>query len=66
MSLLGVDSVMAPATLREPAWSRLARDLDASVLERMSRVIALADTLAAAHDTLNGTICGRVVVDVDR
>jgi hypothetical protein len=52
VSLLGVDSVMAPATLREPAWSRLARDLDASVLERMSRVIGLADTgCRARHST---------------
>jgi acrylyl-CoA reductase (NADPH) len=66
VSLLGVDSVMAPATLREPAWSRLARDLDASMLERMSRVIGLADTLAAAQDIVNGTIRGRVVVDVNR
>ncbi len=66
VSLLGVDSVMAPQTLREPAWSRLARDLDASALERMSRVIGLADTLAAAQEILNGTIRGRVVVDVNR
>jgi acrylyl-CoA reductase (NADPH) len=66
VSLLGVDSVMAPHTLREPAWSRLARDLDASALERMSRVIGLADTLAAAQEILNGTIRGRVVVDVHR
>src|SRR5579864_4525154 len=49
VSLLGIDSVMAPAALREPAWSRLARDLDAPALERMSRVIGLADTLGAAH-----------------
>ena len=66
VSLLGVDSVMAPHTLREPAWNRLARDLDASALERMSRVIGLADTLAAAQEILNGTIRGRVVVDVRR
>ena len=28
VSLLGVDSVMAPRELREPAWNRLARDLE--------------------------------------
>ena len=66
VSLLGIDSVMAPAAVREPAWNRLARDLDARALERMSRVIGLADTLAAAHDILNGTIRGRLVVDVNR
>jgi acrylyl-CoA reductase (NADPH) len=66
VSLLGIDSVMAPQTLREPAWSRLARDIDATALERMSRVIGLADTLGAANDIVNGLIRGRVVVDVNR
>ena len=66
VSLLGIDSVMAPPALREPAWNRLARDLDAPALERISRVIGLADTLGAANDILNGTIRGRVVVDVNR
>jgi acrylyl-CoA reductase (NADPH) len=66
VSLLGIDSVMAPAALREPAWSRLARDLDAPALERISRVIGLADTLGAANDILSGAVRGRVVVDVNR
>jgi acrylyl-CoA reductase (NADPH) len=66
VTLLGIDSVMAPQTLREPAWSRLARDLDAAVLERVSRVIGLADTLGAANDIISGAIRGRVVVDVNR
>jgi acrylyl-CoA reductase (NADPH) len=66
VSLLGIDSVMAPAALREPAWNRLARDLDGAALERMSRVIGLADTLGAANDIINGAIRGRVVVDVNR
>jgi acrylyl-CoA reductase (NADPH) len=66
VSLLGIDSVMAPQTVREPAWSRLARDIDATALERMSRVIGLADTLGAANDIVNGLIRGRVVVDVNR
>jgi acrylyl-CoA reductase (NADPH) len=66
VSLLGVDSVMAPAALREAAWSRLARDLDGAALERMSRVIGLADTLGAANDIISGAIRGRVVVDVNR
>ena len=57
---------MAPQTLREPAWSRLARDLDAAALERMSRVIGLAETLGAANDIISGAIRGRLVVDVNR
>jgi len=66
VSLLGIDSVMAPQAVREPAWGRLARDLDAAALESMSRVIGLADTLGAANDILSGAIRGRVVVDVNR
>src|SRR5256885_6864839 len=66
ISLLGIDSVMAPLALREPAWIRLARDLDGAALERISRVIGLADTLNAAHDIVNGSIRGRVIVDVNR
>ena len=66
VSLLGIDSVMAPQTLREPAWSRLARDLDAAALERMSRVIGLEETLGAANDIISGAIRGRLVVDVNR
>jgi len=66
VSLLGIDSVMAPHSLREPAWSRLARDLDAAALERISQVIGLGDTLGAAQDIISGKIRGRVVVDVNR
>ncbi len=66
VSLLGIDSVMAPQTLREPAWGRLARDLDATALERMSRVIGLEETLGAANDIISGAIRGRLVVDVNR
>jgi acrylyl-CoA reductase (NADPH) len=66
VSLLGIDSVMAPQTLREPAWRRLAQDLDAAALERMSRVIGLAETLGAANDIISGAIRGRLVVDVNR
>ena len=66
VALLGVDSVTAPHTLRVPAWTRLARDLDPSALDRLSREIGLAGTLTAAHDILGGTIRGRVVVDVNR
>src|SRR5579862_5677562 len=43
VSLLGVDSVMAPRELRESAWERLARDLDAAALERMTTVIGLGE-----------------------
>jgi acrylyl-CoA reductase (NADPH) len=66
VSLLGVDSVMAPRELREPAWERLARDLDTAALDRISNTIGLADAIGAANDIVAGKIRGRVVVDVNR
>jgi acrylyl-CoA reductase (NADPH) len=66
VALLGVDSVMAPCELREPAWNRLARDLDPTALERISRVIGLGEVVAAAQEIVSGKIRGRIVVDVNR
>jgi acrylyl-CoA reductase (NADPH) len=66
VSLLGIDSVMAPREVRQPAWDRLARDLDAASLDRMSKVIALGEVQKAAEDIVAGRIKGRVVVDVNR
>jgi len=65
VSLLGIDSVMAPREVRQPAWDRLARDLDVAALERISKVIALADVTKAAEDIVSGKIRGRIVVDVN-
>ena len=66
VSLLGIDSVMAPRELRQPAWDRLARDLDAGSLERISTVIGLSEVPNAAQNIVSGRIRGRVVVDVNR
>jgi acrylyl-CoA reductase (NADPH) len=63
--LLGIDSVMAPREVRQPAWDRLARDLDATSLDRMSTVIGLAEVPNAAQNIVIGRIRGRVVVDVN-
>lgn len=65
VSLLGIDSVMAPMAVREAAWKRLARDLDASKLESISKVVGLAEAAAAGADIVSGKIRGRVVVDVN-
>jgi acrylyl-CoA reductase (NADPH) len=65
VSLLGVDSVMAPKPTREAAWQRLAQDLDISKLEAMIVDMPLADASAAAAEILKGQIRGRVVVDVN-
>ena len=62
VALLGVDSVMAPLALRNEAWTRLARDLDASLLETITREITLSDAIDTAHALMAGKIRGRIVV----
>jgi len=66
VSLLGIDSVMAPRELRQQAWGRLARDLDPAVLARIGSVIGLGEVIDAAANLLSGKIRGRLVVDVNR
>lgn len=66
VSLLGIDSVLAPMAPREAAWDRLARDLNAEDLDRISILIGLEEALSAAEDIVAGRIRGRVVVDVNR
>lgn len=66
VSLLGVDSVMAPKARRVRAWERLARDLDGGALDSIAQEIALADAIGAAADLMDGKVRGRIVVDVNR
>ncbi len=65
VTLLGIDSVMAPRPLREAAWRRLARDLDIASLESISTQAPLGDAPRIAADMLAGHIRGRVVIDVN-
>ncbi|MEN0085203.1 MAG: MDR family oxidoreductase [Leifsonia sp.] len=64
VTLVGINSVEAPAALRETAWRRLAADLDEEALAAMTRFIPLADAIPAADDILAGRLRGRTVVDV--
>ncbi len=66
VSLLGVDSVMAPQEVRRPAWARLARDLDPARLDRMTSLIGLSQVTEAAQRIIAGQNRGRIVVDVNR
>lgn len=66
VSLLGVDSVMAPRTPRMAAWQRLSKDLDPGVLESIAHEIPLGEAIAAAGRLMDGTVRGRIVVDVNR
>lgn len=64
VSLLGVDSVMAPKALRLEAWTRIARELDHGKLAAMTTTIPLDRVLEAGKEIVAGRIKGRVVVEV--
>ena len=66
VTLLGIDSVMAPKPRRLTAWNRLARDLDGAALEVIAQEIGLGEVIAAASDLMQGKVRGRIVVDVNR
>ncbi len=65
VSLLGIDSVMAPHAKREVAWSRLASDLDMAKLDAMTSHAKLTDLPSLAVDILAGKLRGRTVIDVN-
>jgi len=65
VTLYGIDSVMAPSEPRQAAWQRLARDLDASVLQAVANDISLSEVPNIAADVLAGKVTGRLVVDVN-
>jgi acrylyl-CoA reductase (NADPH) len=64
VSLLGIDSVMAPLPLREEAWARLARDLDHEALGRITTTIGLDEVIAKGQDIIEGRVRGRIVVEI--
>jgi acrylyl-CoA reductase (NADPH) len=66
VSLLGVDSVMAPKAKRLTAWQRLASDLDPALFETIATEVSLAEAIPVAGDLIDGKVRGRVVVDVNR
>ena len=64
VTLAGVDSVMAPRALREQAWTRLAQDLDPTLLETMVTETDLAGAVTQAQRLMAGEVRGRVVVKI--
>lgn len=64
VSLLGIDSVMAPKAVRIEAWQRIAKEIDPSTLSAFSKSIGFDEIIGAAADILEGKIRGRVVVEM--
>jgi acrylyl-CoA reductase (NADPH) len=64
VSLLGIDSVMAPKPRRMQAWKRLAEDLDPAKLRAIATDIDFDGIVDAAAKIVDGQIRGRVVVDM--
>ena len=65
VTLVGVDSVMAPLAKRQRAWDRLASDLDVNLLEKMIIDVPLEGAISKAQELMAGTVRGRVVVKID-
>jgi acrylyl-CoA reductase (NADPH) len=65
VTLAGVNSVSVRYPRRVIAWQRLATDLDPVKLDAMTTVVPLGDVFRVANEILDGTVRGRVVVDVN-
>ncbi|MEP6740072.1 MAG: MDR family oxidoreductase [Caldimonas sp.] len=64
VTLVGVDSVMAPLAARQHAWTRLARDLDPAALDLITAEVPLEEAIAQAEALMDGRVRGRVVVRI--
>ena len=64
VSLLGIDSVMAPKEIRMEAWRRIAADLDRDKLAAMTTVMPFDDVIKAAGDIIAGSVRGRLVIEM--
>ena len=65
VTLAGIDSVMRPIEDRIEAWERLASTLDSETFEKVSTEINLFQAIDTAHQLIDGTVQGRVIVNVD-
>jgi acrylyl-CoA reductase (NADPH) len=64
VTLVGVDSVMAPLSARLQAWRRLAADLDPAKLASILEVVPLSEAIAKARQLMQGQVRGRIVVEI--
>ena len=66
VTLAGIDSVMRPIADRIEAWERLADILAPAVFDDISTEIGLSEVISTAEALMEGTVRGRVVVDINR
>lgn len=64
VTLVGVDSVVAPKSDRLEAWRRMATDLDVAKLETLINEVSLENVITEAPRLLAGQIRGRIVVPI--
>jgi acrylyl-CoA reductase (NADPH) len=64
VSLLGIESVMSPLTVRNQAWKRLATELDRHKLAKMVEEIDLGGVIEMGKKIVEGGIRGRLVVKI--
>jgi len=64
VTLLGIDSVMAPLPVRLQAWRRLALDLDPAKLAALTELVPLTEAIPRAHALMEGKVRGRIVVAI--
>ena len=64
VSLLGIDSVMAPMQLRERAWKRLSENININKLEEMTIDASLDQVEGLANEILQGKVRGRAIVNI--
>ncbi len=64
VSVLGVDSVNAPMSVRQQVWQRLASDLKPRHLQAMVTSVALDGMAPVFEQILNAQFRGRAVVEL--
>ena len=64
VSLLGIDSVMAPMQMRERAWKGLSENININKLEEMTIDASLDQVEDLANEILQGKVRGRAIVNI--
>lgn len=66
VNLLGIDSNTCPTARRVVAWQRLSETLSTSLLDKIMKIVSLAEVPACCDKLMAGGIQGRFVVDLNK